>query len=576
MQKTIQKKVFVIAEIANSHEGKVTEAKKIIRAAANAKADAVKFQKIIADELAESNHENYQMYKNLEMTDKEWKELIQFSKKLKMKFYVDVFGLKGIQDISKLKIDGIKIHSTDISNPKLLKFATKLKIPILLSTAGCTLSEIDYAVTALLKNEIILMHSFQGYPTELKDLNLQKISLLKEKFALPIGLMDHISGDSKLAMIVPLLGIGLGTQIIEKHITLDRSKKGLDYFSALNPNEFLSLVSLIKKSQIAMGEKSFELGKNELQYRLLHKKNAISKKVLKKNTIISESMIEFKRTKLKKEPLSFSSIVGKKCIKDIPKNTIITKSLLKNSEKKIVAVLACRVDSNRLFAKPLQLIGKFRILELLINQIKKSKLITEIILAISNKPGNEIFIDFAQKNKLKFILGDDIDVLKRLIDATKYLESDIIFRVTPENPFIYWEGIDDLIKKHISGKYDLSMIEGLPIGSNYEVINRNALEISHKNGNYKHRSELCTLYINQNQKKFKILKIKPPKKIMRPDIRLTVDTPEDLIITRLISKKLGNTKKIISLDKIIEFIDKNPEILKINSSVPLGVSRIWD
>ena len=62
---------------------------------------------------------------------------------------------------------------------------------------------------------------------------------------------------------------------------------------------------------------------------------------------------------------------------------------------------------------------------------------------------------------------------------------------------------------------------------------------------------------------------------MRPDIRLTVDTPEDLIISRLIYKKLGNTKKIITLQKIIEFIDENPEILKINSSVPLGVSRIW-
>ena len=116
------------------------------------------------------------------------------------------------------------------------------------------------------------MHSFQGYPTKLKDLNLQKILALKEKFGLPIGLMDHISGDSKLAMIVPLLGISLGAQIIEKHITLDRSEKGLDYFSALNPNEFLSLVSLIKKSQIAIGKKSFELGKNELQYRILHKK----------------------------------------------------------------------------------------------------------------------------------------------------------------------------------------------------------------------------------------------------------------------------------------------------------------
>ena len=62
---------------------------------------------------------------------------------------------------------------------------------------------------------------------------------------------------------------------------------------------------------------------------------------------------------------------------------------------------------------------------------------------------------------------------------------------------------------------------------------------------------------------------------MRPDIRLTVDTPEDLIISRLIYKKLGNTKKIMSLQKIIDFIDKNPEILKINSNVPLGVSRIW-
>ena len=324
-----------------------------------------------------------------------------------------------------------------------------------------------------------------------------------------------------------------------------------------------------------MGKKNFELGKNELQYRLLHKKNAITKKSLKKNTIITESMIEFKRTKLKKEPLSLNDILGKKSVKNISKNTIITKSLLENSDKKIVAVLACRVDSSRLFAKPLQLIGKFRILELLINQIKKSKSITEIILAISNKPGNEIFVDFAQKNKLKFILGDDVDVLKRLIGAAEYSKSDIIFRVTPENPFIYWEGIDNLIKKHISGKYDLSIIEGLPLGSNYEIINKNALEISHKNGNNKHRSELCTLYINQNQQKFKILKTKPPKKIMRPDIRLTVDTPEDLIISRLIYKKLSNTKKIISLQKIIEFLDKNPEILKINSSVHLGVSRIW-
>ncbi|RZD44357.1 MAG: hypothetical protein CXT78_06745 [Thaumarchaeota archaeon] len=576
MQKLKQNGVFVIAEIANSHEGKLSVAKEIIKAAANTKANAVKFQKIIADELAEKEHENYQMYKNLEMSDNEWKDIIQFSKKLKIKIFVDVFGLKGAEEISKQKIDGIKIHSTDLSNPRLLEFVSKLKIPILLSTAGCTLSEIDYAVNILSKNEIILMHSFQGYPTKIEDLNLRRILSLKKRFDLPIGLMDHISGDSELATIIPLLGIGLGVQIIEKHITLDRSKKGLDYFSALNPNEFSMLMSLIKKSEIAMGKEEFNIGKNELQYRLLHKKNAITKKMLKKNTILNESMIEFKRTKLKKEPLSLNYIMGKKCVKDIPKNTILTKSLLKHSKKKITAILACRVDSTRLFAKPLQLVGKYRIIELLINQINKSKLIEEVILAISEKPGNEIFVDFAKKNNLKFILGNDEDVLSRLIEAAQHTDSDIVFRITPENPFIFWEGIDEVIKKHISGKYDLTVIDGLPLGSNFEIINRNALEISHKNGRKKHRSELCTLYINENQKKFRILRHKPSEKIIRPDIRLTVDTPQDLIISRLIQKKLGKGKKPITLQKIIEFLDKNTEIMKINSDVPIGVSRIWN
>lgn len=570
-----QKQVFVIAEVANSHEGQLDVAKKIVKEASIAKANAVKFQKIIADELAERNHENYQMYKNLEMSKKEWKDLIQFSKKLKLKVFVDVFGLKGAKEVSKLGIDGIKIHSTDLGNPKLLRFVGGLNLPILLSTAGCTLSEIHNAVSILSKNELVLMHSFQGYPTKIEDLNLLRISSLKEKFALPIGLMDHISGYSDFATTVPILGIGLGAQVIEKHITLDRSKKGLDYYSALNPKEFQLLVSSIKKSQTAIGDGGFDLSKNELRYRFLHKKNAITKKQLKKNTILNESMIEFKRTKLKKEPLSINQIIGKKINKDIPKNTIITNSML-SSEKKIVAILACRVDSSRLFAKPLQLVGKYRILELLINQINKSKMIDEIVLAISEKPGNEIFVDFAQKNNLKYVQGNDEDVLERLIIAAKYTNSEIIFRVTPENPFIFWEGIDDLIKKHISGKYDLSVIDGLPLGSNFEIINRKALEISHEKGRNEHRSELCTLYINQNQKKFRILRFKPAKNITRPDIRLTVDTPEDLIISRLIHRKLGKGRNPISLMKIIRFLDKNPKISEINSEIPIGVSRIWN
>ncbi len=196
-------------------------------------------------------------------------------------------------------------------------------------------------------------------------------------------------------------------------------------------------------------------------------------------------------------------------------------------------------------------------------------------MAISNKPGNEIFVNFARKNKLKFILGDDHDVLKRLIDAAQYTNSEIIFRTTPENPFIYWEGIDELIKNHISGKYDLSIVDGLPLGSNYEIINREALEISHKDGGKEHRSELCSLFINQNQDRFKIFRHKPKVAVLRPEIRLTVDTPEDLIVARIIHQKLGKGKTPITLEKIIKFLDRNTTISKINLDIPIGVSRIW-
>ncbi|MGI0023071.1 MAG: N-acetylneuraminate synthase family protein, partial [Nitrososphaeraceae archaeon] len=285
-------KIFIIAEMANSHEGNILEAKKITESAAKAGADAVKFQKFTADELAEPEHENYNLYKKLEMNFNEWKELVIFAKSQNLKVFVDVFGVKSAKLISKLNIDGFKIHSADVSNPHVLKFLAKANKPLLISTGGCLLNEIDDALNILLKipKEIILMHGFQGYPTRLEDLNLLRISELKQRSGLPVGLMDHVSGDSKMALITSLLGISLGATVIEKHITLDRSKKGLDYYSALNPIEFKELVSLIRITEKSLGTNNFNLTANELLYRLVHKKNAISKRFIKKGTKLHTEM----------------------------------------------------------------------------------------------------------------------------------------------------------------------------------------------------------------------------------------------------------------------------------------------
>ena len=243
---------------------------------------------------------------------------------------------------------------------------------------------------------------------------------------------------------------------------------------------------------------------------------------------------------------------------------------------RIAAVIACRVESGRLFGKPIQNLSNFTILDFLIYQIKTSNKISEVVHAVSENQGNQIFIDYAKKNNLKFVIGDDRDVLQRLIKGAELVDANIVFRVTSENPFIYWEGIDTLIKKHIKENSEFSFIDNLPIGSGYEIINLESLKKSHKFGNKRHRSELCSLYIYEHQKDFKILRSQPSRELKKPHLRLTVDTPEDLLVARKIYENLGSDLKPIPLKRIINFLEKYPNITEINSNIPLGVTRIWD
>ena len=567
---------LIIAEIANAHQGEKNIAKELVKSAADSGADAVKFQIFQANELFEKNHNKFELFKNLQFTEKEWIEIFRIARKNKLSIFTDVFGIKSANFAVKQKINTFKIHSSDVTNPILLGYFSKLNKRILLSTAGCFPNEIEEAIKILQfrKKEIILMHGFQGYPTKINELNLTRIIQLKNHFNLPVGIMDHISGDSKMAKIIPLLAYGLGAKIIEKHITLNRKQKDIDYFSSLNPDEFKEFVSYVHSASKAMGTKDFVLSKNEIKYRKDHKKNPISAKLIKSGSKLQAQSFLYKRTNEKNDSTPYFDFIGKVASKNIEQGTKLTSTMIKK-HKKTAAIIACRVDSERLFGKPLQLIDTFPILHLLIKQLQTSKLLDDIVLAISSKPGNEVFHEFAKQKKLKSIFGDDEDVLQRLIDGANYVNADQIFRVTSENPYLYWEDIDKIIQKHNSGHYDFTYIKDIPIGSGFEIINVEALKKSHSSGKRKHRSELCSLYIHENQKSFKIQSIRPPKKLQYPQIRLTVDTPEDLLVARIIHDSLGVKDKPIQLSKIINLLNSNSEIPKINSGIPLGVTRIW-
>ncbi len=227
---------------------------------------------------------------------------------------------------------------------------------------------------------------------------------------------------------------------------------------------------------------------------------------------------------------------------------------------KIVATLACRNNSRRLYGKPLQLLEQFSVLEYMVNCIKEHKEISDIVLAISEVKGNEAFIELAERNNINYVTGDDRDVLGRLIKACELAGGDTVYRVTTESPFGYLEGLQEAIASHIAKNADYTAHAKLPDGVLFELIKLDALKLSHKNGDYRHRSELVNLYIEEHPELFikNILQI--DEKWQRPDYRLTIDFPEDLILCRKIIRHFGGDNKYIPYKELITFLDSNPAL----------------
>ena len=233
--------------------------------------------------------------------------------------------------------------------------------------------------------------------------------------------------------------------------------------------------------------------------------------------------------------------------------------------RNLAAIIACRNNGCRLYGKPFQnlcISKNWSILDQIILNIKNLGVIDEIVLAIASGSSNKSFIEYARKNKIKYIIGDEIDVLKRLIDGLNFVGATDLFRITSESPFLYFEPITKAWEKHINFCYDATFQDDIIDGCGFEIITKETLNISWKKGKPKHRSELCSLFIRENTNIFKVLKLNCPKELIRKDLRLTVDYPEDLIVCRAVFNKVlnGEIKSDYSINDIVKFIDKNQKL----------------
>lgn len=229
-------------------------------------------------------------------------------------------------------------------------------------------------------------------------------------------------------------------------------------------------------------------------------------------------------------------------------------------------LLHARTESTRLPKKVLTPIEEKPLIEHVIDRLKLATLPDFIVLCTTTTEEDKVLIEIAKKNRIKWFAGNDNDVLDRLIKAAEREKVDIVVRASGEDPLVDPVYIDKAIEHHIKTNADYTKVEGLPRGVQTEIISLTALKKAHTLAANPNMSEYMTLYFT-TPGFFHVETLKAEKGVRRPNYRLTVDYPEDLMLMKEIFKRLYKHGEIFSLKEVIKLLDENPRLVKINLNI---------
>jgi N-acetylneuraminate synthase len=348
-QKNSKSNAYIIAEAGVNHNGSLDMALRLIDVAAEAGADAVKFQtfktELVISRYASkadyhklttaSTESQFDMVKKLELDESSHKRLVAHCEKRKIEFISTPFDLESIDLlVDKLKVTRLKMPSGEITNAPLLLKAARSGKPIILSTGMSTLAEVESALGVLaygyletsakpsmkafyeaycseagqkaLKEKVVILHCTTEYPAPYEDVNLQVMDTMRQAFGLPVGYSDHTNG-----IAIPIGAIARGAVLIEKHFTLDRNLPGPDHKASLEPDELRAMVTAIRHVEKALGTTQKIPAKSEMKNRDIARKCLVAGRDIKKGEIFTEQNISVKRPGDGISPMYYWNILGK-------------------------------------------------------------------------------------------------------------------------------------------------------------------------------------------------------------------------------------------------------------------------
>lgn len=347
-------RIYIIAEAGVNHNGSLAMAKELIDLAADAGADAVKFQTFRAEEvistfapkapyqekLTPSGETQLEMVRKLQLNENQHEELVRQCQSRNIEFVSTPFDLPSVDLLlNRLKVSRLKIASGEITNAPLLLKAARTGTDIILSTGMSSLGEVENALGVLafgycegnkqpspaafrgsystpegqrfLKEKVILLHCTTEYPVPFEDINLLAMDTMRQAFGLKVGYSDHSPGIS-----VAIAAAARGATVIEKHFTLDRNLPGPDHQASLEPSELKAMVKSIRQVELALGSPRKFAACCELPNLTVARKSLVARKNIKKGEIFTEENLGIKRPGTGIEPIYYWDYLGKAAARD--------------------------------------------------------------------------------------------------------------------------------------------------------------------------------------------------------------------------------------------------------------------
>ncbi|MGC6567827.1 MAG: N-acetylneuraminate synthase family protein [Akkermansiaceae bacterium] len=328
------RKVEIIAEIGVNHNGDVALAKEMIDSAYESGADIIKFQTFRADEVmtAETPLADYMidqdstsfldLIKSLELANDVTLELKDYTESLGAEFLSSPFDVSSVFFLQRAGLKRLKIASGETVNPFVLKAAAHTGLDLIISTGMCSIDEVGRALEILKENgsgTVTAMHCTTQYPAEVSQSNLRALLHIEDEFGVPIGYSDHTPG-----IEVSLAAVALGSVVIEKHFTTDRSLPGPDQAASLMPEEFRSLVDGIRIVEKALGSGVKEPFPSELEIAKVARKSLVTKRSLQAGQSIEELDLTAKRPGTGIPALDLSKVIGRVLVRDLDEDVLLS------------------------------------------------------------------------------------------------------------------------------------------------------------------------------------------------------------------------------------------------------------